>query len=276
MPEGPEIRRAADRIQSAIGGCRIESLYFAFESLEPWRRRLQGETVASVDTIGKHMLIRFENGIRIYSHNQLYGRWYVRDRDRYPATNRSLRLALHTARRSALLYSASAVDVIPGAQLETDRRLAGLGPDPLHPGVGLAQVRARIRDPRFRGRALAGLLLDQGFFAGLGNYLRSEILFDAGVHPTRRPADCDERQLARLARAILYLTRRSYRTGGITNDPERVKQLRQQGVSRAALRFKVFGRAGRPCHECGAKILRSSVGGRRAYFCPACQPGGEK
>jgi len=275
VPEGPEIRRAADRIQDAIGGQRIESLYFAFQSLDPWSGRLQGETVAAVDTIGKHMLIRFENGMRIYSHNQLYGRWYVRDRDRYPETNRSLRLALHTARRSALLYSASAVDVISEAQLETDRRLAGLGPDPLHPDVGLTQVQERIQDPRFRGRALAGLLLDQRFFAGLGNYLRSEILFDAGVHPERRPADCDDRQLGRLARAILYLTRRSYRTGGITNDPKRVKRLRQKGLSRAALRFTVFGRAGRPCYICGKEILRSSIGGRRAYFCPACQPGGE-
>jgi endonuclease-8 len=275
MPEGPEIRRAADRIQAAIGGQRVEVLYFAFESLRPWSERLQGETVAAVDTIGKHMLIRFENGVRIYSHNQLYGRWYVRDRDRYPETRRSLRLALHTARRSALLYSASAVDVIREAQLGKDRRLAGLGLDPLHRESDLAQVKARFGDSRFRGRALAGLLLDQKFFAGLGNYLRSEILFDAGVHPARRPADCDRRQLERLARAVLYLTRRSYRTGGVTNDPDRVRQLREQGLPRAALRFQVFGRAGQPCYRCGSKIQRLSLAGRRLYICPACQPGGD-
>ena len=54
------------------------------------------------------------------------------------------------------------------------------------------------------------------FLAGLGNYLRSEILFVSGLHPGLRPADLEEGQLGRLARETLAVARRSYRTGGVT------------------------------------------------------------
>lgn len=273
MPEGPEIRRAADRIQKVLGGQRLRSLFFAFDTLRPWSERLRGERVAAVDTIGKHMLIRFDNGTRIYSHNQLYGRWFVRSHDRMPKTGRSLRLALKTESHSALLYSASAIDVIPEEAIGSDRRLVDLGPDPLHAGTRLSRIKTRLLDAAFRRRALAGLLLDQRFFAGLGNYLRSEILFQAGVHPRCRPQDCTQTQLTALAEAILYLPRRSYRTGGITNDPAQVRRLRERGAPREDLRFKVFGRIGAPCYQCGTRIRRSMIAGRRVYLCPACQPG---
>jgi endonuclease-8 len=272
MPEGPEIRRAADRIEAALARRTITALTFAFADLKPWERRLRGRRVAAVDTIGKHMLVRFEHGVRIYSHNQLYGRWYVRARDDYPETRRSLRLALHTRDHSALLYSASDIEVIQEDELDGHPRLHGLGPDPLTRGLSLGDCRARAGDPRFAGRSLAALLLDQSFFAGLGNYLRSEILYQAALHPALRPRDCTEPQLAGLARAIRDLPRRSYRTGGVTNEARRVQALRSKGVSRSGYRFYVFGRDGQPCYRCATPIERLTAAGRRAYFCPTCQP----
>jgi endonuclease-8 len=125
----------------------------------------------------------------------------------------------------------------------------------------------------FRRRRLAGLLLDQGFFAGLGNYLRSEILFAARTNPLARPVDCDEAGARRISRSIVRLMRRSYRTGGITNSPSCVKRLRSRGWSRPEYRFAVFGRDGQACHVCGEIILRQELAGRRLYYCPGCQQG---
>jgi len=272
VPEGPEIRRAADEVASVLAGREVALVHFAFAGLKPWERRLRDRRVAAVDTIGKHMMVRFEHGVRIYSHNQLYGRWFVRDRDDYPDTRRSLRLALHTEEHSALLYSASDIDVIRPDEFEQHPRLRGLGTDPLDRDLTLSACRARLGERRFSGRSLAGLLLDQSFFAGLGNYLRSEILFRAGLHPLLRPRDCSSAQIAALARSVRDLPRRSYRTGGITNDSDRVKALRRAGRSRSEYRFLVFGRDGQPCYGCGSPIRRMAAAGRRAYFCPVCQP----
>ena len=75
MPEGPEIRRAADRIASVLVGQRVVDVYFGLPGLRKFERKLAGSVVTAVDTRGKAMLTRFDNGLTLYSHNQLYGIW---------------------------------------------------------------------------------------------------------------------------------------------------------------------------------------------------------
>lgn len=271
MPEGPEIRQAADQVAKAIAGRTAEAVTFAFDHLKPYEALLSGATVAAVEARGKAILTRFANGYNIYSHNQLYGQWVVRPAYDLPQTNRQLRLAIHTALKSALLYSASEIAVLHDGELDGHPFLSKLGPDLLDARVTVEQVAARLADARFRRRGFPALLLDQHFLAGLGNYLRSEALFSAALAPTLRPVDCTPDQLERLARACVELTRQSYRTKGITNDLQRVEQLKAAGYTRRAYRWQVFGRAGEPCWQCGTLIERSELGGRRLYYCPQCQ-----
>ncbi|GAB4454522.1 MAG: endonuclease VIII [Anaerolineae bacterium] len=271
MPEGPEIHLAADMVGEAIAGAVAQQLFFAFDALKPYQAKLSGRIVAGVRARGKAMLIGFDNGLTIFSHNQLYGQWVVRDALDFPETNRQLRLAIHTDRKSALLYSASDIAVLRDDELKDHPYLKRLGPDVLDPTVTTAQVLGQFHRPGFQRRRLSGLLLDQQFLAGLGNYLRSEILFVARVAPTLRPADCSPEQLRRLAEAALALARQSYRTRGITNSPELAEALRRQGVSRSEYRFWVFNRQAEPCRVCATPIQKETLGGRRLYYCPSCQ-----
>ena len=166
----------------------------------------------------------------------------------------------------------SEIDVLEWAQVGEHPYIRALGPDPLDAALEVGAVASRLAEPRFAGRALASLLLDQGFLAGIGNYLRAEICFAAGVHPSRRPRDLDSCERARIAAAALALCRRSYETRGITNDPECAARLRREGIPRSRYRFHVFGRSGQPCWQCSAIIERAAIGGRRCYWCPECQP----
>jgi endonuclease-8 len=149
--------------------------------------------------------------------------------------------------------------------------LSKLGPDLLETRVTVPQVAERFVADEFRRRRLTSLLLDQGFLAGLGNYLRSEVLFVARVHPSLRPMDCSEGQIEALAEAAVSLTRQSYQTKGITNDLKLAKKLKEEGQNYREFRFWVFARDGRPCYNCGTAIIKDSVGGRRLYYCPNCQ-----
>ena len=106
MPEGPEIRRAADRVAAVLVGKTIEAVAFGLPQLKSFEPRLSGRTVTAVDTRGKAMLTRFDNQLTIYSHNQLYGRWYTMRRPRMPKTRRQLRVELCTAMSEALYSSA--------------------------------------------------------------------------------------------------------------------------------------------------------------------------
>lgn len=271
MPEGPEIKRAADQLTAAIAGRRVRQIFFAFDHLKPFEAQFTGQMVRAVEARGKALLIRFPDGWNIYTHNQLYGKWMIQAAGDVPKTNRQLRLAIHNHENSALLYSASEIQVLRDAELATHPFLQKLGPDVLNPKVTAATVRERFEDKRFRTQKLAALLLDQTFLAGPGNYLRSEILHVAGVHPGMRPADCSGVQLDRLARATIELARRSYRSGGITNDPARVAALKAAGWKRRDYRFFVFNRNGQPCFTCGTAIVKTTAGSRRLYFCPQCQ-----
>ncbi len=271
MPEGPEIHLAADHVGEAIAGEVAQEVFFAFDALKPYQAKLSGRVVAGVRARGKAMLIGFDNGLTIYSHNQLYGQWAVRDAFDFPVTNRQLRLAIHTAKKSALLYSASDIEVLPNDALAEHPYLKRLGPDVLDPDVTLEQVVDCFHHKNFYWRRLFSLLLDQQFLAGLGNYLRSEILFVARVAPSLRPADCSGEQIRGLGTAALALARQSYRTKGITTNLELADALRRQGVSRSEYRFWVFNRQGEPCRVCNTPVKKETMGGRRLYYCPKCQ-----
>ncbi|MEA3290924.1 MAG: endonuclease VIII, partial [Pseudomonadota bacterium] len=236
-------------------------------------RPLTGVTVREVESRGKALLVRFDNGLNIYSHNQLYGRWYCGTAGNRPETRRQLRLEIRTAKRSALLYSASSMEVLTDSELGSHRYLCRLGPDLLALGTTPAQIAARLDEPGFRRRQLGGLLTDQSFVAGIGNYLRCEVLFSAGLPPAVRSADLGSAQRLALAREMLRLPRQSYRTGGITNDVDDAERLMASGAPFEAARFKVFRRAGELCRVCGKEIRKASRGGQACYWCPRCQAG---
>jgi len=289
MPEGPEIRRAADRISAVLVDRPLEQVFFARDSFPGLARRakgLTGQRVLRVDTRGKAMLTRLDGGQTIYSHNQLYGRWKICPRGTLPNTKRSLRLALHTAEHSALLYSASEIELLNSADEIQHPYLSRLGPDILCRDLDWKDVRDRAISAEFRRRSLAALYVDQHFLAGIGDYLRAEILFAARLNPWSKPGELDNKALARLGRQTLAITQRSYRTGGLTNPPRLISRLRAQWLSthkpsncsarkqpadREAIRFAVFRRGEKPCYACETEIERVNLSGRALYYCPSCQ-----
>jgi endonuclease-8 len=272
MPEGPEIRRAADRVAAVLVGNIVTDVRFGLARLEHFEEMLSGHAVTAVETHGKAMLTRFDNGLTIYSHNQLYGRWYTRRRPRMPKTNRQLRIALGTRSHYALLYSASDIDVLDDDGESSHPFLTRIGPDILDRKLTPSTITERLQQPKFRNRALGSLYLDQAFLAGNGNYLRSEILWAAGLDPEQRPANLTSAECAKLGMETLRIARRSYRTRGVTVMPALAKQLKAAGLEYSRYRFYVFGRDGQPCRQCQSTIERRTLGSRNLFTCPSCQP----
>jgi endonuclease-8 len=172
----------------------------------------------------------------------------------------------------AVLYSATQIELLPTAEVARHAFVSRLGPDVLDETTTPAVVAARLADPRRARSTLGALLLDQGFIAGLGNYLRSDILFAAGLMHDLRAGELTAAQRRRLAKAIVDVARRSYRTQGITNTDAHVRRLTAQGLKRGALRFRAYDRAGQRCWDCGTRIRRVEANGRAVFFCAQCQP----
>ncbi|MBL4848891.1 MAG: endonuclease VIII [Planctomycetes bacterium] len=271
MPEGPEVARQADLIR-AVTADQVAEVWFGLPRLKRFGKRLSGQRVAHVRARGKAFLLEFSGGLTIYAHLQLAGVWHVDPSGTPPETTRSLRVRIDTARGSAFLYSASTVEVLTPAGLADHSYLGKLGPDVLDPDLSEAALRERIASARFQRSSLGGLYLRQEFLAGLGNYLRTEILHQAKLHPNRLARTLDASERRRLAKATLALPLQSYRTGGITNQPRRAERLRKAGLPPRAARWLAFEREGEECYRCGARIWRETHNGRRLYLCRTCQP----
>jgi len=272
MPEGPEIRRAVDALNHQIAGRVIDRIHFGLNSLESWDKQLSGAKILLIRSFGKAIVIQLDNGLSIYSHNQLYGRWYVCDTENYPDINRQLRLAIDCQGRSAVLYSASDIAVLDQEGLTSHPFLSKLGPDVLSTSTSISIIIDRLTSNKYRNRQLGGVLTDQSFVAGLGNYLRCEVLYYSQHHPRTRGRDLSDEQINTLALAIIEIPRQSYETGGITNDLDHAKQLMQKGVTFEEARFYVFRRERQPCYRCGNLIEKFSQSGQACYYCPTCQP----
>ena len=273
MPEGPEIKRAADAIALVLKGRIIVSADLHHDALKGSHRHIVGQSVNSIESQGKALLTHFSSGKTLYSHNQLYGLWRVVPRGSLVKTNRMLRIGLHTKEHSALLYSATDISLWDTEGIDQHPFLQRLGPDLFTASTRPSTILERLQNPEFKNRRLASLYLDQGFIAGIGNYLRSEILFFAGIHPLSKPGELSTQAKEKLARNTLSISQRSYRTGGITLPPRLIqKSTKKSGRNYERDRFAVFARSNKPCRSCGVLVQKTILASRRMYWCPQCQP----
>lgn len=271
MPEGPEIWRTADSLSDALKDKPVTNLYFAFDNLKKYETELKGKKVENVEARGKAILTFFEGERVMYSHNQLYGKWMLSENGEQPDTNRKLRVAIRNDDHAAFLYSASQIEMLNRDEVSEHSYIKKLGPDVLHPDTSYEDIIAQFTDDSFQNRKLTTLLLDQGFVSGIGNYLRSEIMFYARVDPHKKLRDYSEEEKKALAKATIKLSERSYETGGTTNDPSIVEALKRENAGRSEWRFFVYKRTGNRCHKCGSVIEEEKTGGRKIYYCPNCQ-----
>jgi formamidopyrimidine-DNA glycosylase len=115
---------------------------------------------------------------------------------------------------------------------------------------------------------IKNLLMDQSFIAGIGNIYASESLFKAMIDPRRRAGELKEAEIAKLHQAIRYILKKAIRLKGTSIDSYIDLAGQKGGYLPQAY---VYGRGGRRCRNCLAKIKKIRIGNRGTYFCPQCQ-----
>ena len=271
MPEGPEIHRAANKIRKAIEGQIITHVECPYATIRGQEHRFLGKEVIRVRARSKAMLIHIGDDV-LYSHNQLYGRWTVQKvTSKERKTNRSLRIKLQTETHIACLWSATDIELLEPWEVEQHPYIARLGPDVADGDIEFDPVLEQIQNKQFGRRQLCHLLLDQSFLAGVGNYLRSEILFNAGLNPTRKLNSLTIQEQNNLAESAISTTKLAYVQKGVTVAKDLYELLRDQGMSRRQARHYVFTRDGFSCHQCEGLITHTRLSGRRLDYCGCCQ-----
>ena len=270
MPEGPETRRMADSISTALINKKIISFSFFHEQLDPLKA-LSNISVFDALSKGKAIIIRINGGLSIITHNQLYGKWTFNRPDTQMKTNRKLRIEFVTEKKAVRLWSATNIVLCNTKDEHLHSYINKIGPDVLDDATDQTVIRKRLIEKKFRNRILSSTLLDQSFIAGIGNYLRSEILFFSRLNHLKKPSDLDEAQLNNLSKEIKNVSLRAYLQKGKTMDYDSIGKLFGNTDNFKRLRHMVFGRAGQPCFICGDTVIKLFSSSRRVYLCTTCQ-----
>jgi endonuclease-8 len=268
MPEGDTIARAAAALHRALAG----RLVTAFATgLAPLARvdddtPLAGRTIDRCRSLGKHLLIEFSGGLLLRTHMRMSGSWHLyRPGERWQRSSRAARIRIDTDAWVAVAFDVPVAEFVREADLPRHRPLAMLGPDLADPAFDRSDALRRIQGSG--DRSIGDVLLDQRVVAGLGNVLRSETLFAAGVHPEAPAGQLEAETITRLIETAARLLQLNAR-------PDSPRMRNTTGRRAPGQELWVYQRTGEPCRRCGTPVVSAARGleARRVYWCPSCQP----
>jgi formamidopyrimidine-DNA glycosylase len=154
------------------------------------------------------------------------------------------------------------------SQAELVQAQSNLGLDIFNPKFTPKYLFSQLQKSR---RPIKATLLDQHFFAGIGNIYACDALFLAGIHPNLPANKISRFKALKLYRPLLSIMRQSVSAGGSTAKDN--KYVKPDGTSgQNQFFFRVYQRKGEPCLKCGTKIEYLKIGARGTFFCPHCQP----
>ncbi len=270
MPELPEVTVISEDVRALAAGKKVVRAGIFREDvsnagLEGFRERIVGRALRGVGRRGKIITLDFGDVVGVV-HLVISGRvlqlpaW--RDPDK-----------IHTA---VVEFEGGPVlaftrlwlgyfDLYEPERLDEHPLISRLGPDPFTEAFSVEYLTGAFR----RKAAIKGLLLDQSIISGLGNIYVDEVLFVAGVHPTRKANTLTEEEIKAIHAATRDILSRAIELRGTTFDSYH-DAFGENGKFQHQL--KVFARAGEACPVCSAEIEKSRVAGRGTHVCPVCQP----
>ncbi len=284
MPELPEVEVLVRHLAPLLEGRIIRRIMVRRArvlrptSVKQFTQTLQGAQFTGLSRRGKYLVFTVQPrdgaGLRTWlGHLGMTGRFYVAR----PGQPRPKHVAVvFDLGRSELVYEDPRYF---GRLLLDTAPLLRLGPEPLGPQFTVAYLHQALRRS---SQPIKVKLLDQSLVAGIGNIYASEALFRARIPPQWAARRLRSDQVRRLWRAIRAALAEAIAWGSTV--PLNFGRGAGHGdlfyFGRApdapdyyAERLRVYDRAGRPCHRCGATIRRTVQGARSTYFCPRCQAG---
>ena len=219
---------------------------------------LAGTTYRSTRTHGKNMLFEFSGDLWLGGHLGMTGELLTGPSDHAPSAHDHLVLYTTTA---ALIFR----DFRMFGCVSLEESKAGpppsweaLPPEILSPGFSTARVREALQ--RHARSPIKAFLLDQAWFPGIGNWMADEACYQLHLHPATSSGTVDAAALRRVLRAICQ---KSMKTIAIDWSDPPVSWLMQH-------RWKEGGLC--PAKKCRTPLVRETLRGRTACWCPACQP----
>lgn len=258
MPEGPEAHVISDMLSSSLMGRTIKSVeidprYTAYyDDLNP---KVAGKKIIEVSSRGKKVLFTLADGEVLRTSMGMTGRWLFRE-----AKHTNLVLTLEDGEQLYFDQSRPFGDVRLFSDME--EAIEGVGVDIINDGISDEAWETALE--RMKNRQLVSFLQEQRYFAGIGNYLKSEILYCAKLFPSRKVSSLTAGDKEALRKCIVDIARESYHYNGLT-----IENYLAPDGSRGCYPVKVYGR--KEDDERNAIKVDKFADGRSTYYVPKIQ-----
>lgn len=266
MPEGPEVRRTRDVLHSKLAGRRFHGITVNSRSRYAKSGHLPGDqyltngdvgcgtgiisepgvgvtytargTFLGVESRGKKLLlwVKLDCGrhIAMVSFLGMEGHWQYA-----PGSHSGIEISLGRLKK----VGTTQLDITDSSVYYDDSRHFGFlkvlatepeiadcfkdtGPDLLSGLVTLEAYIAKITNVKLSGKQIVWFMMEQKYFSGVGNYLKSEILYAARISPHRLLGDLSVADVKLLYDTTISILNESYSKNGLTiasyRDPDGV------------------------------------------------------
>lgn len=284
MPELPEVESVRARVEKALKGKRIREVYaeegdrflFAETPLADFRKALIGAKVRGSGRKGKYFWLELDRkpwpifhlgmtgnveikprkkskthgwgGVKLWSSGEgEEGRsWFCR---LLLAAENGTEVALTDPRRFGRVWLANAPLLHP--------RIKKLGYDPLLDPLPAKDLHAILGK---RKAPIKAVLLDQKLFAGVGNWIADEILYQSGISPHRQAASLSLKEVTKLRVKTHSIIRKAV---AVEADYEK--------FPKGWLFHHRWGKDSEAQTHGRQKIIHEEIGGRTSAWVPSLQ-----
>jgi len=296
MPELPEVQTVVNDLNQKIKGDVITDFWSEWpkaiknKSLSIFKKEIVGRKILGVRRIGKNIFVDLSGGKTLYIHLKMTGHLLIKSKfqisnakanpkSKIPnyfedKVNQYIRHQWTLKDKNNKIKTIDFSDVRKFAKIVLDdtqkiselKEIKALGVDAMSSEFTLKKF-DEILDKK-KNSPIGIILMDQNLIAGIGNIYRSEILFMAGVLPTRKAQDIGEKKRTEIFKSVGKILQKAIELRGTSDSDYRDTNGAPGGFQKI---LKVYRRQGQKCQKCDTIVVRQTLGQRAVFFCPGCQ-----
>jgi formamidopyrimidine-DNA glycosylase len=278
MPELPEVETIANQLKKSVRQSKILNIEIFDSKIKLRWQSLKDSRIVDVFRLGKQVFLKIELAKARYLylafHLRMTGRliWLAKGEKKLQLVEKGkvlanpekhLRLLITTNRGRLCFYDVRRFGIV---QLVSDLEQVKCGVEPLSCDFSFQKFKSLF------GRSTQNIkqfLLRQDKIVGIGNIYASEILFAAGVNPSRGVNTLGDDELRRIYRSIKVILNKAVKNCGTTFSDFQDSHGKIGGYQKY---LKVYLKSGHLCPVCKrVNIQRITQQQRSTFYCPHCQ-----
>lgn len=263
MPEGPEVKIASNYYNSFFEGAKnmrfdVLTDYYElkYKSVFDAIKNNHPSHFVPTFTIGKNLFIPLNHELYFNFHLGMTGSWSLENikHCHFKVSSNIGELYFRDVRKFGKMR------VLKMDELTSKHNTQF---DVLHENYDLNAHISFLAEKISPNRSICSALMDQRYFPGVGNYIKSEVLYAANIHPENKWCQLSQKKIFSLIKCVKDIMHHSYQTGGAE-----LKDFKNP-FDQSKFTLKVYGKTSDPHGRPVKSLLTSDQ--RKSWFCPSLQ-----